>query len=251
MRQYCSGGSRIWSSIQPLPGVCSSGWLRKKTNRPPGSSTRATSASGVVDGLDVLEHQAGDHRVEGPVGERQRGGRRPRRRPAPPPRRPASATWAQVGSTPTTRRRRRRPARRATCPSPQPTSSTRRAPARCAAASGRICSSYSGSAPSVNPSCHQPACASQTRCSSAPCPSRSRRAPAPPGCRRGSCRRPPRPPSSGSHDSACRSSSDACFTAGHAAELLDQPLLAGRPEARDVVEHRLGHALVAQLAVVA
>ena len=44
MRQYCSGGSRTWSSIQPLPGVCSSGWLRKKQNRPPGSSTRATSA---------------------------------------------------------------------------------------------------------------------------------------------------------------------------------------------------------------
>ena len=44
MRQYCSGGSRIWSSIQPLFGVCSSGWLRKNANRPPGRSTRATSA---------------------------------------------------------------------------------------------------------------------------------------------------------------------------------------------------------------
>jgi hypothetical protein len=35
------------------------------------------------------------------------------------------------------------------------------------------------------------------------------------------------------------------------AELLDQALLAGGPEPGDVVEHRLGHPLVAQLAVVA
>ena len=44
MRQYCSGGSSIWSSIQPLPGVWSNGWLRKNANRPPARNTRATSA---------------------------------------------------------------------------------------------------------------------------------------------------------------------------------------------------------------
>ena len=43
-RQYCSGGSMIWSSIHPESGVWMSGWFKKKANRPPGSSTRATSA---------------------------------------------------------------------------------------------------------------------------------------------------------------------------------------------------------------
>src|SRR6478672_6062049 len=40
-------------------------------------------------------------------------------------------------------------------------------PLRRLAAMGRICSSYSGSAPSVKPSCHQPECASQRSMSSA------------------------------------------------------------------------------------
>ena len=79
MRQYCS--SRMWSSIQPLPGVCSSGWFRKKRKRPPGASTRATSAMASSTLVDVLEHQAGDDGVERLVGERQSGRRRPGRRP--------------------------------------------------------------------------------------------------------------------------------------------------------------------------
>ena len=78
MRQYCSGGSSTWSSIQPLFGVCSSGWLRKKTKRPPGSSTRATSAMAASTVVDVLEHEAGDDGVERPVAERAA--------PAAPPR---------------------------------------------------------------------------------------------------------------------------------------------------------------------
>ena len=44
MRQYDSGGSSVWSLIHPLPGVCSSGWLRKKQKRPPGRTTRAISS---------------------------------------------------------------------------------------------------------------------------------------------------------------------------------------------------------------
>ena len=65
MRQYCSGGSRIWSSIQPLPGVCSSGWLRKKHEAAAGRSTRATSAMASSSVVDVLEHQAGHGGIEG------------------------------------------------------------------------------------------------------------------------------------------------------------------------------------------
>src|SRR6476661_8842535 len=34
---------RIWSSIQPLPGVWSSGWFRSRRKRPPGARTRAIS----------------------------------------------------------------------------------------------------------------------------------------------------------------------------------------------------------------
>ena len=52
--------------------------------------------------------------------------------------------------------------RRATCPSPHPMSSTRRAPRTWLATSGRIWSSYSTSAPPVNSRCHQPACCSQS-----------------------------------------------------------------------------------------
>ena len=76
MRQYCSGGSTTWSSIHPLSGVCSSGWLRKKQNRPPGDEHPGDLGDRLVDLVDVLEHEAGDHGVERCVGERQlvRGG---------------------------------------------------------------------------------------------------------------------------------------------------------------------------------
>src|SRR5206468_11307393 len=81
---------------------------------------------------------------------------------------------AHVGSTPTTRSAPPPAARRDTCPSPQPTSSTRPAPARCAAAMGRICSTYSASAPSVNPSCHQRATSSLSQPVHAGSPSTTR-----------------------------------------------------------------------------
>jgi len=51
MRQYCSGGSSTWSSIHPLFGVCSSGWFRKNTNRPPRRSVPHRSAG---DHLGVI-----------------------------------------------------------------------------------------------------------------------------------------------------------------------------------------------------
>ena len=44
MRQYCSGGSSTWSSIQPESGVWSSGWFNNNKKRPPDTSTRAASA---------------------------------------------------------------------------------------------------------------------------------------------------------------------------------------------------------------
>ena len=111
---------------------------------------------GLVIG-DVLEHETHDHRVERAVGERQRVGVAPRvvghRRRAPPRARAARPSD----------RRRRRPGTVAARPAgrPGPRRSRRRAPrvtpARYSRASGRICSSYSASAPSVKPSCHQPA----------------------------------------------------------------------------------------------
>jgi hypothetical protein len=77
-----------------------------------------------------------------------------------PPRLCASRICERVGSRPTTSAPPRA-MHRATCPSPHPTSSTRRAFRRWLSTSGRICSSYSGSAPSVNLRCHHPECCSQ------------------------------------------------------------------------------------------
>ena len=98
--------------IQPLFGACSSGWFKKKTNRPPGASTRAISAIAGSCVGDVLEHEADDDRVERAVGERQRIGvaagvvhRRPRCR--------ATVSCAIVGIDADDERRAvaRRPAR--------------------------------------------------------------------------------------------------------------------------------------------
>ena len=74
----------------------------------------------------MLEHQARDRGVEARIGERQvlGGGAevaRARRRA-----RAATRSWARVGSTPTTSSAPSRVASRATCPSPVPTSTTRR-----------------------------------------------------------------------------------------------------------------------------
>ena len=236
MRQYCSGGSSTWSSIHPLFGVCSSGWLRKKHEPAAGPQHAADLGDGVVDGVDVLEHEAGDHGVER-VGPRTAAApalaarvRRAAGRARPPRR-----SGPTVGSTPTTSstpRGRRRAA--ATWPSPQPTSSTAsgagQVARRRAAGSARA---YSGSAPSVNPSCHQRGVR----------PPRGRSSPSPAlghacGRRCGAWRRRHRPPRRAATTAPASSSSDACFTAVHPAELLDEALLAGRAEAGDVVERR-------------
>ena len=161
MRQYCSGGSTTWSSIQPLSGVCSSGWLRKKQNRPPGCEHPGDLGDRRVDLVDVLEHEAGDHGVERAVGERELVGRGPGEQRAAtldsradlvPRRIDAGDQLDAVEPV----------ASRLIWPSPHPTSSTRVAPASSAPASGRICSSYSGSAPAVNPSIHHWACSSHS-----------------------------------------------------------------------------------------
>ena len=104
----------------------------------------------------VLEHEARDRGVERRVGERQLlGGRRA----GSADRRARSARDRELRARSGRRRRRarRRASSRAARPALRRCRRRRRAcaPARHSAASGRICSSYSGSAPSVKPSCHQ------------------------------------------------------------------------------------------------
>ena len=67
---------------------------------------------------------------------------------------------------------------------------------------------------------------------------------------RGAGRTPRGPTASGSHGSASSSSSSSSRSFFTEPNSLQQPLLAGRAEAGDVVEHRRRHLLVAQLAVV-
>ena len=199
-----------------------------------GRQHSADLGDGVVDVTDVLEHQAGDGGVEAARLERQGTGRRARvnRSAAAFDRgrgRPGStggvdadrplgtgAVGGQPGS-PVLRRSR--------CRAPS------RAPARCSAASGRICSSYSGSAPSVNPRSTMRRCAPRGRRSLVDLAVHRL------GDRIGQPRQ-----------------GLQLFERGlphrvHAAHLLHQTLLAGRAEAGHVVEHALGHALVAQLAM--
>ena len=156
MRQYCSGGSRTWSSIHPLFGVCSSGWLRNKAKRPPG-------------------HEHPGHLRRSPRRGRRcartRGRRRPRR--SWPGERERGRAGPGVGRSPAAAVRLGdlRPGRvdaddHVGAPGPgQPGDLAlagadvehRPRPGQGSAASGRICSTYSGSAPSVKPACHQPA----------------------------------------------------------------------------------------------
>ena len=101
IRQYCSGGSSTWSSIHPLFGVCSSGWLRKKQKRPPGCSTRATSAIASSTSRMCSNTRQATTASKLAVGERQRrslAAGETTRRPA------AAATLDafHVGSMPTT-----------------------------------------------------------------------------------------------------------------------------------------------------
>ena len=85
-----------------LPGVCRNGWFRKKTNRPPGRRTRATSA--IARRPHRCARRPGRPRPRRTT-HRGTGGhpRRERASGASTGRRAASITWLAVGSMPTTR----------------------------------------------------------------------------------------------------------------------------------------------------
>ena len=154
MRQYCSGGSRTWSSIQPLSGRLQqrvveeeAGTGRRAAGRGPTSAMaastsrmcsntrQATTASNApaANGRRVGAG-AGVGRAAGPLARPPRSGSTSgrRRRPASAPTRRGQPGHLALAAADVEHPARRRPAR--------------------SAASGRICSSYSGSAPSVNPS---------------------------------------------------------------------------------------------------
>ncbi len=85
MRQYDSGGSRVWSLIHPLPGVWSSGMVQEEREAAAGADDPGDLVDRTVHVVDVLEHEARDRGVERPVGERQLGRSGPNvRRPARP-----------------------------------------------------------------------------------------------------------------------------------------------------------------------
>ena len=158
MRQYSS--SRMWSITQPLFGRLEQRVVEEEHESP----ARLEHARDLGDRRpvigDVLEHEAHDRRVERAVGERELiRARADVRRPTCRARARRRAA-RRVGSTPATSSAPAspRPARAAlTGPDVDDAARAREA----LRASGRICSSYSGSAPSVKPSCHQPACCSQ------------------------------------------------------------------------------------------
>ena len=141
MRQYCSGGSSIWSSIQPLPGVCSSGWFRKNRSGRRAAAPGPTSAMAASTSRMCSNTRQATTASNDAVGERQRGGAGPGVGRAA--RRARAATRdlvpRRVDADDDVDARRPRPAGRPGLRR-SPTSSTRAAPARCSAASGRICS---------------------------------------------------------------------------------------------------------------
>ena len=125
--------------------------------RAPGRSRRCTARSGRCARTRGTSPPRRTRRC-GTAGRRRRPGRRSGRPPrslATDDLRAGRVDADHVGAE------RRRPAAR-----PGPRRTRRRAPARhprgARSTSGRICSSYSGSAPSVNSRCHQPACVSQS-----------------------------------------------------------------------------------------
>src|SRR3954447_20848254 len=230
----------MWSSIQPDPGTYRSGWLRKKRKRPPGRRTRPTSAMAASTPSMCSKTRQARAASNAPSGKGSATAS-PLTNDAPPARRCASTSWPHDGSTPTTRAPAPA-ATRANWPSPVPTSSTDVAPARCSAARGMICSVYSASAPPVNASCHQPAWVSQSERSemaSVICTSRLME------FLMDVDRHRVRQPGQGDELGQRR-----LLHRGHAAQLLDQPLLPRRPEAGDVVDAALDHALAPELAVV-
>ena len=75
IRQYCS--SRMWSSIQPLPGRLQQRVVQEEQEHAAGGEDTGHLGDGLVDRLDVLEDEARDDAVEG---ARPGTGARPRRR---------------------------------------------------------------------------------------------------------------------------------------------------------------------------
>ena len=159
MRQYCSGGSSTWSSIQPLPGR-----LQQRVVEEEARSARRGAAPGRPRRWPRRRRRCA--RTRGTPRRR----RRSRRRTAARRLRRGRSAGLRRARRPRRSGPRRVDARRPACAAgdapagrPGPRRSPRRAPASApasrSAASGRICSAYSGSAPSVNPSCHQPALA--------------------------------------------------------------------------------------------
>ena len=84
-RRTACGPSRLWStSDPPRPGSSGNvhriGWVIENANRPPGRSTRATSATASpIVGDELQRAERREHDVEGRVGEGElgRGARRP------------------------------------------------------------------------------------------------------------------------------------------------------------------------------
>ena len=71
IRQYCSGGSIVWSSIQPDPGRLQQRMVEEEREPAAGPQDPGHLGDRAVDVVDVLEHQTRDHRVERSGGERQ------------------------------------------------------------------------------------------------------------------------------------------------------------------------------------
>ncbi len=86
----------------PASGRLEQRMVEEEAEPPAGAQDPGDLGDRGVDGVDVLEHEAGHRRVERPVGERQLGGARCGRSAAPPPRSWATRIWFHVGSTPTT-----------------------------------------------------------------------------------------------------------------------------------------------------
>ena len=236
------------------PGVWSRGWLRKNSEPAARPQHPGHLGDGLVDGVDVLEHEAGHDGVEGGVDERQGlGARAGVHRPAAPAGGLVDLGHRRVDRRPPCTPRRWRAAGRPDPPPCRPRAPGR--PGEPSTASGRICSvvlgvgavgelaaATSSAWASQRSPGHDATSGARVRPVMAPLERPGRR-------RRGSCRARPRPPSSGSQDSARSSSSAACSTLPTPPSSLTSRFRRVSPEAGDVVEHRRGHALAAQLAV--
>ena len=130
--------------------------IEEEAERPPGWSTLATSAiasstSSMCSNTRHATAASNEPSANGSAAAPHAA------YAAPPPRSAATRSEFQVGSIPTTRLPELR-SEAADLAVATPDVEHAPAPSSSAAASGRICSSYSGSAPSVNPSIHQSAC---------------------------------------------------------------------------------------------